>query len=624
MRRCVAAVLGLTTLSSCSAHVAPKLPAAPTSLTSDFSSDLSASELTELINAEANYAAAAQASFSTRYLELLRDLTSSYSPTLSQDGSAFQFGAYRFFSRTLPAQSESVLIRSQGAQERTVLDINQTSPGDHIVTLAISSDGEKLAYTTSDLRAVVKVMNLEDGSKLEIKRSLPISDIQLGGDSIFLLESQNSTRGVQVSECALSSGQCQIRQQTSQDDEQILLRRLDDQQIIESRLISPRGELNLTLQQAPPSAKLCESRIDQPNRGTKIDFGAISASHSAPIVREVQNFCTSALVLASCDATDCLYLAKAGTPAIAIELPKQLQSVSLGPNPERHSDTANIVIESLIDPPATYSIDLNSARLINAEKLKADRLCKFSQISIGTRDNQKVPVSLCLPLNFKAPGPLVVLVYGAYGTPLRAHYSRSWRLLLDRGVGLAFAHVRGGGEFGEAWHLAGSGKNKHHSAEDLIDVTRALIERGFTTRSKVGAWARSAGALTLALTIAFEPELFKVAVLVAPFVQPYAVNDPLNASERGEWGDVDPLKELINRGKSTYPATLLLVGARDEIVDPIGALRWIHTLRAKAQNSAARIFSLSATRDHNGEANAATQMQAAALEAAFFLGSFEK
>ena len=604
-------------LAGCADYLTTPPPSVPTSLTLPLDIDPAPSELAELIAAEINYSETVQATFHSRYIELLRDLTRQYEVAPIQDGTAFQFGAYRFFSRTLAAQSEGLLVRAYGSNEDVVLDLSRTSPGENLNTLAISSDGERIAYTTSNSSSVVRVLSLKSKKLLEIKRDLPISEIAWGDDTLFLLESEARLRGIQVSECSLITNQCRIRQQVAHEDEQLLIRRLDDRRIVESHLISPRGESTLVLHTSPPSTQICQAGFSSDTNQRQIDFGALLNSQPVPIVRQIQNFCSATLVLASCGTADCIYIAKAGTRPIAIDLPKQLQSVTLSPNPDRHSRIANIAIETLVTPSKTFQIDLAAAKLIDSAAITSASPCQQSELTVVARDKTEIPVSLCLPPKFKPPGRLLVLVYGAYGTPLRAHYSPSWKLLLESGIGLALAHVRGGGEFGDAWHRAGAGQNKHRSSEDLIDVAQALIQRSITSTSQLGAWARSAGALTLASAIARAPTLFKAVILVVPFIQPHAANDPLRESERDEWDEINPINELNLLGRSNLPAALLFIGARDEVVNPLGAIRWLHLLRALSQNNLARIISLSPTRDHISESNSAAQMESAALETAF-------
>jgi len=145
-----------------------------------------------------------------------------------------------------------------------------------------------------------------------------------------------------------------------------------------------------------------------------------------------------------------------------------------------------------------------------------------------------------------ATNPLYIYGYGSYGYSLPVGFSPARLSLLDRGVVMVYAHIRGGGELGDAWHDAGKMQRKRNTFTDFIAVTEQLVSRGYGNAKRVAIEGGSAGGLLLgaAVNIAAQsakPNLFSVVVSHVPFVD--VMNTMLDASlpltiaEYEEWGN---------------------------------------------------------------------------------------
>jgi oligopeptidase B len=189
-------------------------------------------------------------------------------------------------------------------------------------------------------------------------------------------------------------------------------------------------------------------------------------------------------------------------------------------------------------------------------------------------DGTAIPVSLVYRKRGKADGkakrtprPLLLEAYGAYGEPFDPEWDEALPSLLDRGVVVAIAHVRGGGERGEPWHDAARLGHRLVAANDLVAVAEGLVRDGWTTPAQLGVTGLSAGGLLVAIALNLRPELFRVALLEVPFVT--AVDSmldadvPLTTTEYEEWGDPrDPAAYAYmkaydpygNLGAHAYPA----------------------------------------------------------------------
>src|SRR6185312_4938284 len=108
--------------------------------------------------------------------------------------------------------------------------------------------------------------------------------------------------------------------------------------------------------------------------------------------------------------------------------------------------------------------------------------------------------------------PTLLSGYGAYGSSIRPSFSPSRLAWLERGGILAYAHTRGGGERGEAWHEAGRGANKANAVGDFIACAEYLVAKGYTSASRLAASGSSGGGVLVGGAVVRRPDLFGGAV----------------------------------------------------------------------------------------------------------------
>lgn len=148
------------------------------------------------------------------------------------------------------------------------------------------------------------------------------------------------------------------------------------------------------------------------------------------------------------------------------------------------------------------------------------------RVTIRSRDGMTdIPVSMVYRKDVMEKvgrgqrAPTHVYGYGAYGACTEADFSALRLPLLDRGVVVVAAHVRGGRELGRSWYNDGRGLHKKNSFQDFVDVARWLVDyRKVTTTSMLSCEGSSAGGLLIGAAINQAPELFRVAMLGVPFV----------------------------------------------------------------------------------------------------------
>ena len=113
----------------------------------------------------------------------------------------------------------------------------------------------------------------------------------------------------------------------------------------------------------------------------------------------------------------------------------------------------------------------------------------------------------------RTPGPFVLIGYGAYGIPVPTEYDPQVMALLENGFGVGYAHCRGGGELGAAWHAAGKGMLKCNTFKDFTACARYLIAEGYSSPSQLCGMGTSAGGLIMGYVANQKEKLFAALIM---------------------------------------------------------------------------------------------------------------
>lgn len=246
-------------------------------------------------------------------------------------------------------------------------------------------------------------------------------------------------------------------------------------------------------------------------------------------------------------------------------------------------------------------------------------------------DGTQVPISLVQRRSdLGKPVPLYLYGYGAYGESLDPWFSHARLSLLERGVAFAIAHVRGGGELGEAWYRAGKQEHKINTFNDFIACAEHLIAQGVTRADQLAISGGSAGGLLIGAVLNQRPELFKAAIAEVPFVD--VLNTmldpelPLTITEYDEWGNPeDP--EVYARIKAyapyenvkaqAYPALLVVAGYNDSRVQYWEAAKWVAKLRVTKTDNNLLLLKTEMDAGHGGMSGRYQGLRDVALEYGF-------
>jgi len=231
-----------------------------------------------------------------------------------------------------------------------------------------------------------------------------------------------------------------------------------------------------------------------------------------------------------------------------IAFPEPVYSTS--PHANRVFDTGKYryAYQSLVTPASVFEYDVatGESKLLKQVEVPGgfDREQYASErVFAKAADGVEVPVSLVWRKDKRELGknPLWIYGYGAYGYSLPLGFSSSRLSLLDRGFVLAYAHVRGGGDMGKAWHDAGRLMQKRNTFTDFVTVTEHLVAEGWGAADRVAAEGGSAGGLLMGAIVNMRPDLYRAIVAHVPFVD--VMNTmldpslPLTVPEYEEWGD---------------------------------------------------------------------------------------
>lgn len=270
----------------------------------------------------------------------------------------------------------------------------------------------------------------------------------------------------------------------------------------------------------------------------------------------------------------------------ALRFPEPVYSAGLSANALWNTKLLRYAYQSFTTPSSVFDYDMEtrqSTLLKETEVLGGyDRTQYTSERVWATaRDGTRVPVSLLYRKGLQKDGsaPMHLYAYGSYGSSQNAAFNSNRFSLVDRGVVVAIAHIRGGGDLGKAWHDQGRMKSKMNTFTDFIDVAEFLIAQGYTNRSRLVIEGGSAGGLLMGAVTNMRPDLFKAVISHVPFVD--VVNTmldetlPLTVGEFEEWGnpkkkdEYDYMRQYdpyLNIERKAYPAMMVRTSFNDSQV----------------------------------------------------------
>ncbi|MES2467397.1 MAG: prolyl oligopeptidase family serine peptidase [Verrucomicrobiota bacterium] len=228
-----------------------------------------------------------------------------------------------------------------------------------------------------------------------------------------------------------------------------------------------------------------------------------------------------------------------------------------------------------------------------------------------SKDGTRVPVNILQRKGTKLDGnnPALLYAYGGYGHSMRPSFDFENRLWFDRGGIYVVANLRGGGEFGEEWHLAGNLTRKQNVFDDFAACAQHLIGRGYTRSGKLAVEGGSNGGLLMGAFLTQHPALARAVVAHVGLYDMLRVElDPNGAFNVTEFGTVkDPAQFRALHAYSPYhqvkdgtgyPAVFFLAGETDGRVNPAHSRRMTARLQAATASQNPILVRLSSSSGH--------------------------
>jgi prolyl oligopeptidase len=264
---------------------------------------------------------------------------------------------------------------------------------------------------------------------------------------------------------------------------------------------------------------------------------------------------------------------------------------------DKDDNEAFYTFTSYTFPPTVYRFDVatnksevfqKSAVSFNPEDYVSE------QIFYTSKDGTKVPMSITYKKGMKKDGknPLMLYGYGGFNISMNPSFTVSRIPFLENGGIYVVANIRGGGEYGEAWHLAGTKMHKQNVFDDFIAAAEYLIKEKYTSSEKLAIDGGSNGGLLIGACLTQRPDLYAVAVPEVGVLDMLRYHKfTIGWSWTSDYGNSEESKEMFEylKGYSPlhniikgvkYPATFIMTGDHDDRVVPAHSFKFAATLQA--------------------------------------------
>lgn len=292
---------------------------------------------------------------------------------------------------------------------------------------------------------------------------------------------------------------------------------------------------------------------------------------------------------------------------------------------------------SFATPPQTFRYDLltGQSNLIREAKTKFQGGdYEVAQVFYTSKDGTKVPMFLTHKKGLKKDGsnPTLLFGYGGFSIPMTPGFTMSRAAWLEMGGVLAVANLRGGSEYGEEWHLAGTKLKKQNVFDDFIAAAEWLIAQKYTSTRKLAIQGGSNGGLLVGAAMTQRPELFGACLPAVGvmdmlrfqkftagrfWVDDYGSSD--NPNEFKALLAYSPYHALLRNGKRSYPATLVTTADTDDRVVPGHSFKFIAALQYEQSGPAPVLARIETRAGHGAGKPTAKQIEEVADQWAFLV-----
>ena len=264
---------------------------------------------------------------------------------------------------------------------------------------------------------------------------------------------------------------------------------------------------------------------------------------------------------------------------------------------DKDSNIAFYSFTSFIYPKMAFKYDIenNKTEVFRESEVDFDiDQYETKQVFYSSKDGIKVPMFIVHKKGLKLDGqnPTLLYGYGGFNISLTPYFSISNLVLLENGGVYALPNIRGGGEYGEEWHQAGTQLNKQNVFDDFIAAAEYLIDNGYTNSEKLAIKGGSNGGLLVGACMTQRPDLYKVAIPQVGVMDMlrfhkftigyYWVPDYGSSDNQEQFENLIKYSPLHNIKEGVcYPATMVTTADHDDRVVPAHSFKFAAELQAK-------------------------------------------
>jgi prolyl oligopeptidase len=322
-----------------------------------------------------------------------------------------------------------------------------------------------------------------------------------------------------------------------------------------------------------------------------------------------------------------------GQRADSVDVPRD-GTVRVLLSPAQATDRFFYTFESFDFPPAIYEYSApNKTPALWHQQGPTDRSRRVDvqETTIRSQDGTEIPLTL---VSRKRDGPLVgarpviMTSYGGFGLATTAQFSVLATVLIELGAVFAVPHIRGGGEFGKAWHDAGRTRNRQASFDDFLAAAQWLSTQGLTTPRQLAIFGGSNSGLLVAVAMTQRPDLFRAVLCIAPLLDMVRYESFDQAVRWNyEYGTVDDRQDFRALYAYSpyhhvaedvdYPASLFVTGDKDDRCNPAHVRKMAALLQSKSGQKYPVIVDYSGERGHSPVLPLSVRIPALARRIAF-------